>query len=103
VSGARLGMALARLARSLASRSSTERGGGVTAWWPGGYTAQATGARNREAREREVEWARVVRERKGEGRSAGGGGGCIEKARAPARVSREAAAGEWAKWAGSAT
>jgi hypothetical protein len=40
------------------------------------------------------------RERKG---VAGGGCGCIEKARAPARVSREAAAGEWAKWAGSAS
>jgi hypothetical protein len=32
--------------------------------------------RGKREREREVEWDRVVRERKGEGRSAGGGNGC---------------------------
>jgi hypothetical protein len=49
------------------------------------------------------EAGRERRERKGVREKCRGGGGCIEKARAPARVSRVAAAWAWAKWAGSAS
>jgi hypothetical protein len=49
------------------------------------------------------EAGRERRERKGVREKCRGGGGCIEKARAPARVSRVATAWAWAKWAGSAS